>query len=385
MGVVHFLNVGPGDCSIIQHASGRVTIIDVCKARVPKPSSDVLGALTLALELESSRQLPMVDNPISYMQDRNIDHIFRFILSHPDMDHMDGLKDVFSEFSPLNFWDTENTCTKSFSNTSPYRKEDWYFYQHLRDGKMANPKRLTLYSGARSQFYNLKGEYGEPQDGLYILSPTQALVAEANRTNEFNDASYVVLYRSLAGRILFPDYVQSSASYWRVAQTRISRGITALPAGWTIVSCSRRAFEVGRSSCLGPRLRIVRNQVLFCGDAHDKTWEHVLENHLTDIYRVELMIAPHHGRDSGRDRSFLSEVMPKLTLFGVAPSEHLAYDAWRSRGLDYITSNQAGTIIVDAKSVPMKVYVTKKSFARKRNPKTAYSFDYRAWLLRSIT
>ena len=325
MGVVHFLNVGPGDCSIIQHASGRVTMIDVCKARVPKPSSDVLGALILALELKSSRQLPMMDNPISYMQDRNIDHIFRFILSHPDMDHMDGLKDVFSEFSPLNFWDTENTCTKSFSNTSPYREEDWYFYKQLRDGKMANPKRLTLYSGARSQLYNLKGEYGEPQDGLYILSPTQALVAEANRTNEFNDASYVVLYRSLAGRILF------------------------------------------------------------CGDAHDKTWEHVLENHLTDIYRVELMIAPHHGRDSGRDRSFLSEVMPKLTLFGVAPSAHLAYDAWRNRGLDYITSNQAGTIIVDARSVPMKVYATKESFVRKRNPKTAYSFDFRAWLLRSIT
>ena len=325
MGVVHFLNVGPGDCSIIQHASGRVTMVDVCKARVPKPSSDVLGALILAPELESSRQLPMLDNPISYMQDRNIDHIFRFILSHPDMDHMDGLKDVFSEFCPLNFWDTANTCTKSFSNTSPYREEDWHFYKQLRDGKMTNPKRLTLYSGARSQFYNLEGEYGEPQDGLYILSPTQTLVAEANRTNEFNDASYVVLYRSLAGRILF------------------------------------------------------------CGDAHDKTWEHVLENHLADIYRVELMIAPHHGRDSDRDRSFLSEIMPKLTLFGVAPSEHLAYDAWRNRGLDYITSNQAGTIIADARSVPMKVYVTKESFARKRNPKTAYSCDFRAWLLRNIT
>jgi len=32
MPVVHFLNVSDGDCSIIQHVSGRVTMIDVCKA-----------------------------------------------------------------------------------------------------------------------------------------------------------------------------------------------------------------------------------------------------------------------------------------------------------------------------------------------------------------
>ena len=39
MGVMHFLNVRPGDCSIIQHASGRVTIVGVCKARSPKPQT----------------------------------------------------------------------------------------------------------------------------------------------------------------------------------------------------------------------------------------------------------------------------------------------------------------------------------------------------------
>ena len=78
---------------------------------------------------------------------------------------------------------------------------------------------------------------------------------------------YISISKSIYYRLgTFMDliYVRSSASYWRVAQTRISRGITALPAGWTIVSCSRRAFEVGRSSCLGPRLRIVRNQEAGC-------------------------------------------------------------------------------------------------------------------------
>lgn len=45
MAVLHFLDVGPGDCSIIKHASGRITTIDVCKARSIVPTSaGLLGA-----------------------------------------------------------------------------------------------------------------------------------------------------------------------------------------------------------------------------------------------------------------------------------------------------------------------------------------------------
>jgi hypothetical protein len=235
---------------------------------------------------------------------------------------MDGIKDLFAEFSLANFWDTANTCTKSFPAGSRYREEDWRCYQGLRDGTLtSSAKRLTLYAGARAQFFNQDGKNGEPQDGLNVLAPTPALIARANCLDAFNDASYVILYRSAAGRILF------------------------------------------------------------CGDAHDKTWEHLLENHLADIQGVELMIAPHHGRDSRRDRSFLSEVKPKLTLFGKASSEHLAYDAWRNRDLAYITNNQAGTVVVDTNGTQMQIYVTKESFARQQNSGTTYSPEFRAWYL----
>jgi len=30
MPVVHFLNVGDGDCSIMEHGSGRITVLDIC-------------------------------------------------------------------------------------------------------------------------------------------------------------------------------------------------------------------------------------------------------------------------------------------------------------------------------------------------------------------
>jgi len=259
------------------------------------------------------------------MRERGINEVFRFILTHPDMDHMDGIKDLFIEFNPVNFWDTANTCTNTFSSGSPYREEDWQLYKGLRDGTLpSSVNRLTLYSGDGASFYNQNGKNGECHDGLNILAPTRWLVTEANRTQEYNDASYVILYYSAAGRILF------------------------------------------------------------CGDSHDLTWEHLLANHLAEIRGVELMIAPHHGRDSSRDRTFLSEVRPKFTLFGAAPSKDLAYDAWRNRCLPYITSNQAGTVVVDTNGKKMQVYVTKASFARERVPNTTYSPEFKAWRLYQI-
>lgn len=362
MGILHFLDVGQGDCSIIEHPLGRITVIDCCKARSLRPTATGLGALMLAgqrqprastilsdfasttppsrpgatllaaaasrpsagslMGLSAALRIPTTMNPIRYMRDRGMTEIFRFILTHPDMDHMDGIKDLFAEFNPANFWDTANTRSISFATGSPYREADWRFYKGLRDGTLANSaRRLTLHAGAEASFYNQNSEDGEPHDGLYILAPTPALVDEANRTEDFNDTSYVILYRSAAGRILF------------------------------------------------------------CGDAHDKTFEHLVDNHLADIQGVELMIAPHHGRDSGRDRSYLSEVRPKVTLIGVAPSQHLAYDAWSNRDLDYITTNSAGTVVVDTNGEQMQVYVANENYARGRYAGTTYSSVHRGWHL----
>lgn len=360
MGILHFLDVGHGDCSIIQHASGRNTVIDVCKARremsnalaglfansgavnalfgkpTPPPASIFSGSAaadlllgTNALAPAPARPMgllgllaePSGENPIRYMRDRGISDVFRFILTHPDMDHMDGIKDFFEEFPPTNFWDTGNTRKMTFAGNR-FREEDWDFYKSLRDGKRSTgPKRLTLHSNASGPYYNKGAEDDESHDGLYVLAPTPALVAGANQCEDFNDCSYVILYRSKAGRILL------------------------------------------------------------CGDSHDNTWEHILAHHLHEIENIELMIAPHHGRDSDRDREFLTKVKPRLTLFGCAPSEHLAYDAWRNRGLAYLTGNQSGTVVVDTNGTNMQVYVANEAYARKRYSATFYSPQFRAWYI----
>ena len=281
MAIIHFLNVKEGDCSIIEHNSSRVTVIDVCNA---KPVDSVDSKLEMLLAKGSAGGVPgnfqqkkYPVNPVAYLRDHSIGSIFRYIQTHPDMDHMDGIKVLFDEFEPVNFWDTDNNkeMTASSWAGSPYSQDDWKFYKNLRDtNPTSDPKRLTLLAGARAQYYNHKGG-----DGIHILAPTQELVDKGNASDDYNDCSYVLLYRTGDKRIIFG------------------------------------------------------------GDSHDNTWEYILENYENDVRDVDLLIAPHHGRKSGRSYEFLDVLNPAMTFFGNARSEYLAYSAWNCRNLPRITNN----------------------------------------------
>lgn len=323
MPVLHFLNVRSGDCSIIQHGSGRVTMVDVNNARLLTERERVVESLAQKFAAVSGNfnQKFSPANPIEYMRERDIDKIFRFILTHPDMDHMDGIADLFEAFSPPNFWDTANTCDKDTDDweNAPYRKEDWDFYCTLRESE-SDPKRLVYHSGeSPREFWK--------EDAISILAPTKGLIDAANDAEEWNDASYVLLYRAKH---------------------------TADGATWKTV---------------------------LAGDSHDGTWEHILDAHAADVGSIDLLLAPHHGRDSDRDHSFLDILKPSLTLFGNASSEHLAYEEWSRRGLAVITNNQAGSIIVDFTTEYGAVYATNKKFAEAKLGEDAiYSEKHKAWL-----
>ena len=130
MATIHFLNVKEGDCSIIEHNSGHTTVIDVCNAKPAEPLQEALIA-TMAKSERGIRgnfqQKKFPVNPIGYMNDRGINSIFGYVQTHPDMDHMDGIKALFRKFRPTNFWDTANTKEMRASSwgNSPYRKSDW--------------------------------------------------------------------------------------------------------------------------------------------------------------------------------------------------------------------------------------------------------------------
>lgn len=322
----HFLNVKDGDCSIIQHGSGRVSVIDVCNAeKVTTPMSDSeLKSITERVSGNFQQKKHPV-NPIEYLKKFNISSVFRFILTHPDMDHMDGIKDFFECFSPINFWDTDNNKEMEFPDGSPYNEEDWNFYKQIRDSKsQIDPIRLTLFSGSEGKYWSQNANGQIPGDALYILAPTPELVQQANEAEDYNDASYVILYSGAGGKILLS------------------------------------------------------------GDSHDNTWEHILDNWENAVKDVDLLIAPHHGRKSGRNYEFLDTVNPKITFFGNARSEHLAYSAWTYRNLEYITNNQANCMVVDCSGDNLTLYVTYETFARKYNSSTYYSSTYDAWHLKEI-
>ncbi len=312
MPTLHFLNVGQGDCTWIKHGDGKNTVIDVCNGRAVITKSALADYLRELTEQEAlkkglrgnfgQKEYPV--NPIAYLKSFGETSIFRFVLTHPDMDHMDGLSDVFREFSPVNFWDTNNRKEMEGFEESRYSVDDWEFYKSLRDGpQSSNPKRLTLFSGSKGAYYNANEDGTGAGNGLYLLAPTPELVASANKCGDYNDCSYVILYRVDGKRIV-----------------------------------------IG-------------------GDSHDASWEHILSTHKDEVANVDLLIAPHHGRDSDRSYEFLEILQPKLTLFGIARSEHLGYDAWNSRGLEVMTNNQGNCFVVDFTQGRADVHCTNRNFA----------------------
>ena len=240
---------------------------------------------------------------------------------------MDGIKELFDQFGPINFWDTNNRkviSPNSWAN-GRYSREDWEFYQALRKGTVpGGPKRLALLAGSEGKYFNVAADGRKGGDGLYVLAPTQDLVATANQTEEYNDCSYVILYRT---------------GNWRV---------------------------------------------VFGADSHDRTREFILDEYSQDVSNVDLLVAPHHGRKSGRSYEFLDTLRPKLTLFGNARSEHLAYGAWNNRRLPFITNNQANCVVANIDNNSIDVFVTNETFAQEKNDKAFYDASSKGWYIYSI-
>lgn len=312
MSTIHFLNVLEGDCNIIQHDSGRITLMDVSNAYNDEDTEEE-KAVKASKEREEMRNRTFIptgkknydqkkspDNPIEYLK-RILNHnnIFRFIISHPDMDHLDGIKDLYQEFNIANTWDTDNNKLIDLNTSfAGYNKEDWKFYINLRAGKNANTSRKTYSSKNYNSFYN--------EDDITILCPTSELVKSANETGDYNDASYAVLF------------------------TPPKRG----GGKW---------------------------KILFAGDTHDDSWEYIIKNHKQEVSNIDILMAPHHGRDSGRNYDFLKVLNPSVTLFGNAKSEHLAYDKYPKTR---ITNNQAGYVVLEISLDEIEIFVKNFEFAK---------------------
>ncbi len=305
---VHFLNVKQGDCFLLERDSGRLTMIDICCGNLS--SADLVEGMIEQLRTQKPpgnyAMCKAATNPIDYLTSHGLSSIWRFILTHPDMDHMDGLSKLFKEKTVEHFWDCGIRRQKpEFDLQSPYEEADWDFYQKLITTGSPGTKTISPRAGDNGKFWNADDDDGNGDgDYISIVSPSDDLVDAANKSGDINDASYVIVYRSSAGRIIF------------------------------------------------------------AGDSNDKTWEYILREHVDLIKNAAVLFAPHHGRKSDRDYSFLDVVKPRVSFFGCAPSGELAYSAWRNRNLLYFTNNQCGNAHICPQGNKVAVYIECEAYAR---------------------
>ena len=256
---IHCLTVGQGDCTLIEHGSGRISMIDICGGN----SERMRAQETYGARLEKPRgnfgMCGSPTNPLDYINRNGFGDIWRFISTHPDMDHLDGFNNLIDAFTIRHFWDQGARKKKPDFTSSPYNEADWDRYVKARDGKESGTRVVKVQQGRQFEFAN-KGDASGCGDYITMCAPSEQLVRECNDSQNFNDASYILVYRARGGKIVL------------------------------------------------------------AGDADDAAWECAISEYPELLKDVGFLLAPHHGRDSGRNRSFLSHLKPRFSLLGCAPS-----------------------------------------------------------------
>jgi competence protein ComEC len=154
----------------------------------------------------SSLSGELVD-PIHFCKTNGIEDLHRFVLSHPDADHMAGLRRILSgELPALNFWDIPHSRVHSgrgdFKTDAAY--DDWRWYEALRGGKLqTQPKVLNPVRGDANQYWI--------DDDIEILSPTGALVEACDDGEDWNNGSYVLKIHHGPSSVLLPGDIESKA------------------------------------------------------------------------------------------------------------------------------------------------------------------------------
>lgn len=249
---IDFLNVGKGNCTVIKFPSGKIAIVDIDNSKI-NDEEDILQDPIDFLDKEYPRK-----------------SIFRFILTHPDMDHMSGIDELFSKRNVGNFWDTEHdkeldTETDDFG---PYNADDWKRYQEIRESK-DNPKALKLYRDDTS------AECCWTQDDIQILSPSPHLTKLSKETKEGNPDKY------------------NHISY------------------------------VLRIEYLG----IV---ILIGGDATKAAWQDIYDHYRMknklDLLKADIFLAPHHGSENNINEDVFDLINPDYVVVSVHRGKDYAYN-----------------------------------------------------------
>lgn len=265
-----------GDMFYIKHASSNFTIIDCCMVEENQEAiSDEIA------EAKAGKD------------------ITRFISTHPDEDHICGLRYLDNKINILNFYCVKNKAKKSNPSDS------FAYYCKLRDDE---DKHYYVYKDCKRKWMN---------------------------DNDKNDGKN---YGSSGINFLWPD-----------TSNRNFKEALRLAAEGKAYNNLSPIFTYKLSGNI---------KVMWMGDM-----EHVFLEKIKDQIawpEVDVLFAPHHGRDSGKvSNDVLKKLKPHIIVIGEAPSEHLNYYS----GYNTITQNSAGDIVFDCSGDKVHVYVSKDSYS----------------------
>lgn len=137
MSLIKSYSVGNGDMFYIEHGSDNFTIIDCC---MDDSNSDAI---------------------IREIKSRSCSKgIVRFISTHPDQDHLRGIKKLFEQVDIPNFYCIKNATKKEDETT------DFIEYKKLRDGSKA----FYIYKGCSRKWMN-ESDSERGSSGMNILWP----------------------------------------------------------------------------------------------------------------------------------------------------------------------------------------------------------------------
>jgi len=98
--------------------------------------------------------------------------------------------------------------------------------------------------------------------------------------------------------------------------------------------------------------------ILWMGDLETEFMENIEDD--VELPDIDILFAPHHGRDSGKvPESWLKEMSPEIVVIGEANSKHLNYYS----GYNTITQNSAGDITFDCVEGRVHVYVSNENYS----------------------
>lgn len=174
MSIVKTLSVGNGDMFYIKHGTDNFTVIDCC--------------------IDDSNKEKILDE---IKQQSSSKGMSRFISTHPDEDHIQGIGYLNSNWTINNFYCVENKATKE------EEKESFKEYCKLRD----SDKAFYVYKGCRRKWLN-QDDTERGSSGINILWPetdNEDFIAELEKVKDGespNNISMIFQY-NCAAKFLF--------------------------------------------------------------------------------------------------------------------------------------------------------------------------------------